>query len=176
MAADPRYPVGKFDPPKSAHAPATRAQLIDALAGQPAAMRAAVTGLSAAQLETPYREGGWTVRQVAHHVPDSHMNAYVRMKLAITEENPTVKPYDEAKWAALPDARTMPVEVSLTLLDVLHQRWVAMLRAMSAEQFARTYAHPEYGTVSMDWVLSQYAWHGRHHTAQITTLRTQRGW
>jgi len=176
MAVDPRYPVGKYDPPKGTLSPAQRAQLIDTIAGQPAALRAAAAGLSAAQLDTPYREGGWTVRQVVHHVPDSHMNAYVRMKLAITEENPPVKPYDEALWAELPDARTMAPEVSLTLLDVLHQRWVAMLRAMTPEQFARTYAHPEYGTVSMDWVLAQYAWHGRHHTAQITTLRAQRGW
>ena len=176
MVADPRYPVGKFEPPKGALTPAQRAQMIDTIAAQPAALRAAVAGFSAAQLDTPYREGGWTVRQVVHHVADSHMNAYVRMRLALTETNPTVKAYDEKTWAELPDARTMPPEVSLTLLDVMHQRWATMLRALTPEQFARTYAHPEYGTVSMDWVLAQYTWHGRHHTAQITTLRGQRGW
>ena len=176
MATDPRYPVGKFDPPKGALTPAERAQMINTVAAQPAKLRAAVAGFSAAQLDTPYRDGGWTVRQVVHHLPDSHMNAYVRMKLALTEDDPTVKPYDEAKWAALPDAHTMAPEVSLTLLDVLHQRWTTMLRAMTPEQFARKYQHPEYGHVTMDWVLAQYTWHGRHHTAQITTLREQKGW
>jgi uncharacterized damage-inducible protein DinB len=175
MTADPRYPIGKFQAPASL-TPAMRAQLVDSIAATPAALRAAVTGLSPAQLDTPYREGGWTVRQVAHHVVDSHMNAYVRFRLALTEENPPVKPYDEAKWAELPDARTMPPEVSLAILDGVHARWVALLRALTPPQWARTYAHPEYGTVNLDWVLAQYAWHGRHHTAQITTLRAQRGW
>jgi uncharacterized damage-inducible protein DinB len=175
MSPDPRYPIGKFEAPASI-TPAQRTQLIDAIAAAPAAMRAAVTGLKPAQLDTPYREGGWTVRQVAHHVADSHMNAYVRIRLALTEENPTVKTYDEAKWAELPDARTLPPEVSLALLEVLHERWVTLLRSFTAAQWARTYAHPEYGKVNMEWVLAQYAWHGRHHTAQITTLRAQRGW
>ena len=175
MSPDPRYPIGKFEAPKSL-TPAQRTQLIDAIAATPAALRAAVAGLEPAQLDTPYREGGWKVRQVVHHVADSHMNAYVRIRLALTEDNPTVKPYDEAKWAELPDARTLPPEVSLVLLERLHERWVALLRSLTAAQWARTYAHPEYGTVSMEWVLAQYAWHGRHHTAQVTTLRAQRGW
>ena len=175
MAADPRYPVGKFEAPAS-YTPALRSQLIDTLAAQPAQLRTALHGLSPAQLDTPYRDGGWTVRQVAHHVPDSHANAYVRMRLALTEDTPSVKPYDEAKWAELPDARTMPPEVSLALLDALHARWVVLLRALTPEQFARRYVHPEYGTVPMEWVLAQYAWHGRHHIAQITTLRAAKGW
>ena len=175
MAIDPRYPVGKFQAPAS-YTPALRTQLIETIAATPAALRAAVTGLTPAQLDTPYREGGWTVRQVTHHVPDSHMNAYVRMRFALTEDTPGVKPYDEAKWAELPDARSMVPEVSLALLDALHARWVNLLQAMTVEQFARRYVHPEFGTVTMDWVLAQYAWHGRHHTAQITTLRAAKGW
>ena len=175
MSLDPRYPIGKFEAPKS-YTSELRAKLINDIAALPIAMRAAVSGLSDTQLETPYRDGGWTVRQVAHHVPDSHVNAYVRMKLALTETDPTVKPYDEARWAELPDARTLPVEVSLTLLDSLHHRWTTMLRAMSEEQWQRHYVHPEYGKVTMEWVLAQYAWHGRHHTAQITTLRAQKQW
>jgi uncharacterized damage-inducible protein DinB len=175
MTTDPRYPIGKFQAP-AAHTPESRAKMIAEIAAAPAALRAALSGLSPSQVETPYREGGWTVRQVAHHVPDSHLNAYVRIRLALTEENPTVKPYDEAKWAELPDVKTVPVEVSLSLLESLHTRWVALLKSMTPAQWARTYNHPEYGKVTMEWVLSQYAWHGKHHVAQITTLRGSKGW
>ena len=175
MTTDPRYPIGKFEAPKT-YTPELRAKLIAEIAAAPAALRAAVARLKPAQLDTPYRDGGWTVRQVAHHLPDSHMNAYVRMRLALTENNPTVKTYDEAKWAELPDAKTMPVEPSLAILQAVHERWTTLLRAMTPEQWARTYTHPEYGQVTMEWVLAQYSWHGRHHTTQITALRERRGW
>ena len=172
---DPRYPVGKYDPPQNV-TPAIRQQAIDAIAETPAKMRAAVKGLNDAQLDTPYREGGWTVRQVAHHVPDSHMNAYVRFKLALTEEEPTIKPYAEDRWAELADGKSAPVEVSLALLDSLHDRWVRMLRSVKTEEFARTFRHPEHGVRTLDWMLFLYEWHGRHHTAHITELRKQKGW
>lgn len=133
-------------------------------------------GLRDAQLDTPYREGGWTVRQVAHHVPDSHMNAYVRFRLALTEERPTIKTYEEARWAELADAKTAPVEVSLALLEPLHERWVRLLRSLSAGDLARTFTHPEHGVRTLEWMLFLYAWHGRHHTAHITELRKQKGW
>lgn len=171
---DPRYPIGRFE------APATltgreRTALIDAVAAMPGAMERAVGGLSQPQLDTPYREGGWTVRQVVHHVPDSHLNAYVRFKLALTEAEPTIKPYDEALWAELPDARG-EIATSLALLAALHARWVALLRALGDVEFARTYLHPELGTVSLERALALYAWHGRHHVAHITSLRERRGW
>ena len=175
MTTDPRYPIGKFDAPAQIP-PAMRAQLIDLIAAAPAALRGAVAGLTPAQLDTPYRDGGWTVRQVVHHVADSHANAYVRARLALTEENPTVKTYDEKTWAELIDARTLPPDASLALVDALHQRWSILLRALTPAQWARTYTHPEYGKVTLDWVLAQYAWHGRHHTAQIAALRAQRAW
>jgi hypothetical protein len=135
-----------------------------------------VYGLSPEQLETPYRPGGWTVRQVVHHLADSHMNSYIRMKLAVTEERPTVKPYDEKRWADLEDARTAPVELSLTLLDSLHMRWVSWLRSLAPADFARTFRHPESGILSLDTALHYYEWHGRHHTAHITSLRQRMGW
>jgi len=176
MAPDPRYPIGKFQPPAGALTPAQRTELIDAIAGCPAAMRAAVRGLSPAQLDTPYRDGGWTVRQVVHHVPDSHLNAYVRIRLALTEDGPTIKPYAEAKWAELPDARTAPPEPSLALLDALHERWTMLLRAMTPEQWGRAYEHPEIGHQPLDRVLAMYGWHSKHHVAQIAALRAARGW
>lgn len=172
---DPRYPIGNYVPPQDV-TPALRRQAIDAIAETPPKLRAAIKGLSDAQLDTPYRQGGWTVRQVAHHVPDSHLNAYVRFRLALTEEQPTIKPYDEARWAELTDAKSAPVEVSLALLEPLHDRWVRLLRSMSATDFARTFTHPEHGLRTLDWMLFLYAWHGRHHTAHITELRKQRGW
>ena len=175
MAGDPRYPIGKFEAP-TAYTPESRAALIAQIAAAPGALRLAVAGLTVAQLDTPYREGGWTVRQVAHHVPDSHANAYVRVRLALTEDEPLVKTYNEAKWAELIDARTLPAEVSLALLDALHLRWVVLWNSLSDAQWKRAYRHPEYGTVSLEWVLSQYAWHGRHHVAQIAALRAARGW
>lgn len=132
--------------------------------------------MSKEQLDTPYREGGWTVRQVVHHVPDSHMNAYVRFKLALTENEPMVKPYDEAAWAELPDGADTPVEVSLAMLDALHQRWVPVLESIDEEGWKRAFRHPVIGVVKLDANLALYAWHGKHHTAHITSLRERNGW
>jgi len=170
-----RYPIGKFRA-DSEVTDAKRRQWIEEIAATPAALRAAVAGLSDTRLDTPYRPGGWTVRQVAHHLPDSHLNAYVRFKLALTEAEPTVKTYDEAAWAELADGRTAPVELSLALLDSLHRRWVLVLRSLSPGDFARTFRHPEWGTVTLDWYLQQYAWHGRHHVAHVASLRERMGW
>ena len=175
MPSDPRYPIGKFEEPKS-YTPEVRAKLINEIASLPVAMRGAVLGLSDAQLDTPYRDGGWTVRQVVHHVADSHMNANIRMRLALTAELPTVPSYDESKWAELVDARSLPVEVSLSLLDALHHRWTTLMRALTDDQLHRQYNHSENGKTPLQWVLAQYAWHGRHHTAQITALRAAKRW
>jgi hypothetical protein len=173
---DLRYPVGRFTRPASL-SPAERKEAIDAIAATPAAMRAAVKGLTDAQLDTPYRPDGWTVRQVVHHVPDSHMNAYIRCKLALTEDVPTIKPYDEAKWAELDDGTSKLVEQSLTLLETLHARWVFLLRRLQPSDFARTYNHPEYDTpMSLDAAVAMYAWHGKHHVAHITSLRARKKW
>jgi hypothetical protein len=173
--SDPRFPIGKFhfDGPPDAQ---QREKLIGAIEQTPAALRAAVQGLSAQQLSTPYREGGWTVRQVVHHVPESHMNAYIRFKLALTEDEPTVKPYMEDRWAQLPDVESTPPEVSLALMDSLHDRFVRMLRAIKPEEWKRTFRHPELGVVSLERNLALYAWHGKHHVAHITELRKRMGW
>lgn len=173
--SDLAYPIGPFHRPDSLNDVQRRAA-IDSIAAAPGRFRAAVAGLGQPQLDTPYRPGGWTVRQVIHHVPDSHMNAMTRFKLALTEEHPTIKPYDEAAWATLEDARSTPVETSLMLLDALHDRWVRVLRAMKASDFARTLHHPESGSLSLDQMLALYDWHGRHHTAHVTTLRDRNGW
>ena len=171
-----RYPIGPFSHPDSLTLH-ERQEAIEAIATLPALLRAAAQGLTDAQLDTPYREEGWTVRQVVHHVADSHMNAYIRLKLALTEETPTIKPYEEARWAELVDARTLPVECSLILLDALHTRWVALLRAMDEAAFARTFYHPEsQRTFPLNISTALYAWHGKHHTAHITTLRSRMGW
>lgn len=172
---DLRYPVGRFQRPESLDE-AERRRAIDAVAAAPAQLRAAVAGLTDVQLDTPYRPDGWTVRQVVHHVPDSHMNAYVRFKLALTEDEPTIKPYDEARWAELADTRETPVESSLALLDRLHDRWVRLLRSMSADDFARRLRHPEMGVQRLDQVLALYDWHGRHHVGHVTSLRERMGW
>ena len=174
-ALDPRFPIGKYVPNPNPDAQ-TLATWIDDIARAPETLRAAVRGLDDAQLDTPYRAGGWTVRQVAHHVPDSHLNAYVRFKLALTEDQPQIKPYDESLWAELPDARAGSIEPSLALLEHLHERWVRLLRAMTPADFAREYRHPESGLQSLARVAGLYAWHGKHHPAQITTLRTAKGW
>ena len=175
MPEDLRYPIGKFQfDPKAT--PALRRDCIAQIREAPAAMRAAVRGLSAAQLDTPYRPDGWTVRQLVHHVPDSHLNAYCRFKLALTEDNPQIKPYDEAAWATLEDTRRTPVETSLALLDSLHQRWVALLESMADQDFSRRLRHPEAGEMPVDRLLQLYAWHGRHHVAHITSLRQREGW
>ena len=172
---DPRYPIGRFEQPLEA-TPGLRRQAIDVIAEAPDRLRAAVKGLSPVQLDTPYRDGGWTVRQVVHHLPDSHLNAYVRLRLALTEEQPTIRPYQENLWAELPDAKSRPIEVSLTLLEALHDRWVRLWRSLSAEQFGRVFVHPDHGPRTVDWLVFLYAWHGRHHTAQITELRRQKTW
>jgi DinB superfamily len=174
-AADLRYPIGRFRRPDSL-GEAERRRAIDAVAGTPAKLRAAVRGLSDPQLDTPYRPDGWTVRQLVHHVPDSHMNAYVRFKLALTEDEPTIKPYDEARWAELADSREVPVEASLVLLERLHERWVTLLRSMSDQDFARRLRHPEMGVQRLDQVLALYEWHGAHHVAHVTSLRERMGW
>ena len=171
---DERYPLGRWTVPDAA--PETRRQLIAQIAAAPAALRAAVAGLDDGQLDTPYRDGGWTVRQVAHHVADSHMNAYVRFKKALTEDAPPITAYDEARWAELPDAR-LPVAPSLALLEALHVRWVEVLRALTPEALeTRGYRHPEMGFVPLRTALGIYAWHGRHHVAHVTGLRARRGW
>ena len=172
---DPRYPIGKMEMPSEVTA-ARRLRAIDEIASTPAKMRAAVKGLSESQLDTPYREGGWSVRQVVHHVPDSHLNAYVRVKLALTENMPTIKPYDEAAWANLADSRSTPIEVSLTLLETVHNRWDRVMRSMKQEDFLRKLIHPEHGERNVDWLLFVYEWHGKHHVAHITELRKHKGW
>jgi uncharacterized damage-inducible protein DinB len=173
--SDPRYPIGKFtyDAPPTAE---ERRRMIEEMERMPAALRAAVRGLSPQQVETPYREGGWTVRQVVHHVPESHMNAYIRFKLALTEEQPTIKPYAEDLWAKLPDVESTPLEVSLTLLESLHGRFVHVLRSMQPEDWKRSFEHPQLGPMPLEKNLALYSWHGRHHLAHITELRKRMGW
>ncbi len=173
--SDLRYPIGRFQWPESITAD-ERAQYIDKIAATPAMLREAVAGLTPEQLDTPYREGGWTVRQLAHHIPDSHLNSYVRFKLALTEDEPTIKPYDEAAWALLGDSATTPVETSLCLLECLHERWVNLMRGISEADWARTFRHPERGTVSLDRNAALYAWHGDHHVEHIRALRRRSGW
>lgn len=172
---DPSYPIGKFSFPQSVTAQ-QRETWINEIAAAPGKLRAAIQGLSAAQLETPYRDGGWTVRQVVHHVPDSHMNAYVRFKLTLTEDQPAVKPYNQSAWAELPDTADTPLETSLAMLDALHDRWVRLLRRIQGEQWQRTFRHPEIGLVKLEANVALYAWHGKHHTAHITALRERMGW
>jgi hypothetical protein len=171
---DLRYPVGpfQFEGPNSAQ---QRKALIDEIAELPSTLKQAVNGLSPDQLETPYRPDGWNPRQVAHHVADSHMNAFSRFKLALTEDKPVIKPYDEAEWANLADSRG-PIDVSVALLDALHSRWVLLLQSLKDADFDRAYIHPEMGSVSLDKGLTLYAWHGRHHVAHITKLRERKGW
>jgi len=173
--SDPRYPVGKF----SYEGPLSQEQktkFLDEIEQTPARLKAAVQGLSQQQLDTPYREGGWTVRQVVHHVPDSHMNSYMRFKLALTEEEPTIRTYMEDRWAELPEARTAPIELSLGLLENLHQRWMLMLRAIPDADWKRTFRHPELGVMTLERTLALYAWHGRHHVAHVTELKKAKGW
>jgi uncharacterized damage-inducible protein DinB len=177
MATDLRFPIGKFQRPT---APLTDGQLrdcIEVIAATPARLSDAVQGLKAEQLDTRYRPDGWTVRQVVHHVPDSHMNAYTRFKLALTEELPLIKPYDEAKWAELGDVRTALIEPSLALLENLHKRWVLLLRTLGPAEWSRKFRHPEWDKpMSLDDTLALYAWHGKHHVAHITSLREREGW
>ena len=198
---DERYPIGKFMPPGDI-TPGQREIWINEIAALPENFRAALDGLNDDQLDTPYREGGWTLRQVAHHLPDSHLNAFIRFKWALTEDLPTIKAYDESLWADLPDVENTPVETSLHLLEALHQRWVALLKNLSDADYKRAFIHPEFlpdpmqlsSKASTDWlsksesgdtppyifllekVLGLYAWHGKHHTAHITALRDRLGW
>ncbi len=173
--SDPRYPIGKFAytaPPT----PEQKQQYISDIENAPARLRAAVSGLSDKQLDTPYRDGGWTLRQVIHHVADSHMNAYIRFKLALTEDTPTIKPYEESIWAELPEAKNAPVEVSLPLLDSLHRRWTLMLKSFGDAEWKRTFLHPAMGPMTLEKTLAMYSWHSRHHAAHITSLREKMGW
>src|ERR1700688_2737113 len=172
---DLRYPIGKYEV-KTSPTPGELADAIAQIGETPKRMCEAVGGLSGGQLDTPYRPGGWTVRQLTHHVPDSHMNAYVRLKLALTENEPTIKPYEEGLWADLPDSRETPVEVSLALLEFLHLRWDILLRSLQPADFARRLLHPALGTMTVDNLVHHYAWHGRHHVAHIASLRQREGW
>jgi len=172
---DLSYPIGKFERPQNVTSE-MRAGFIENIAAAPARFRAAVQGWNDRQLDTAYRPGGWTVRQVIHHVADSHINSYCRFRLALTEQNPSVKGYDEKVWAELPDAKSLPVDVSLALLDNLHARWVVLLRSLSDDDFARTFHHSELGSVRLDTNLALYSWHCRHHEAHITRLRERMGW
>ena len=172
---DLRYPVGRFTFGKEPTSEEV-GRLIDDIAAAPAQLRAAVEGLTEEQLNTPYRPGGWTVRQVVHHVPDSHLNSYVRFRLALTEQEPTIKPYNESQWAELTDARSAPIDLSLDLLEALHDRWVVLLRSLSPSDLKRKFIHPEIGDVTLDKNIALYSWHGRHHVAHITSLRERMGW
>ena len=175
LEVDPKYPVGKFQRPESV-TPHDRMKAIAAIAALPAMLSTAVKGLDRDQLDTPYREGGWTVRQLVHHIADSHMNAYIRVRFALTEDWPTIKPYDEAAWAALHDAATAPVEWSLELVESLHARWVMLLQSLNESQWLRGYHHPEDGLVTVELAALIYAWHSRHHVAHITHLRAKENW
>jgi hypothetical protein len=171
-----RYPLGQFAY-RDLQTAAQRRGCIDRIDVLPSVIDRAIEGLSEAQLDTPYREGGWTARQVVHHLPDSHLNAYVRFRLALTEPTPTIRPYLERLWAELPDARTAPVEASLALLKGLHRRWVLLLRSLGPAEWELRYLHPEHGREwTLDEALAMYAWHGEHHAAHITRLRARMGW
>ena len=172
---DLRFPVGPFAPPSEFNH-AIRGELISQIDETPARLREAVHRLTAEQLQTPYRESGWTLAQVVHHLPDSHSNAYIRFRLALTESEPTIKPYDEAKWAELTDAASSDIESSILMLEGIHQRWVSLLRRLTPEQWAFAFNHPERGRVTLENTLALYAWHGRHHLAHITGLRERMGW
>jgi uncharacterized damage-inducible protein DinB len=171
---DLRYPIGPDVAPEHT-TPAERAERIIAIGALPADLRAAVGKLSDKQIDTPYRPGGWTVRQLVHHIADSHANGYIRLKLALTEENPTIKPYAEERWAELPDSK-LPIDLSLQMVDAVHARWATVLRSLKESDFARTYQHPERGSMTLDVALASYVWHGKHHVAHITELHRREGW
>lgn len=172
---DLRYPIGRLKRVPSLTGP-EREAAIEAIAALPIRLRAAVLGLTPEQLDTPYRPGGWTVKQLVHHIADSHMNSYIRFKWAMTEDNPTIKTYDETRWAELEDGRSTPAEVSLALIEALHDRWVRLLRSMKPEDFARPLTHPDHGPMSLDSLLNLYEWHGKHHIAHVTELRKRMHW
>lgn len=175
VATDPRYPVGKFQRPEKLTTEQREAYLA-VLAGLPAALRQSVAGMNDKQLDTPYRDGGWTVRQLVHHVADSHQQMVARMKLTLTEDCPPVKTYDEAAWAELADSRTLPIELSLSILDALHTRAVVVLRSLSEEQWKLCMDHPDWGRIRLDQLLALYEWHSRHHVAHVTELRKRMAW
>ncbi|MBM4194240.1 MAG: putative metal-dependent hydrolase [Gemmatimonadetes bacterium] len=174
-ATDPRFPVGKFAPP-AAYDDAFRAAAIATLVALPANLRTALSGLTDAQLATPYRDGGWTVRQVVHHLADSHVNSYIRLRFALTTERPTIMPYPEEVWAELPDAKNGPIDTSLNILDGLHARWTMLLKSLKPAEFGRVWVHPDHGERTVDWMTALYSWHSRHHTAHVTELRRAKGW
>jgi hypothetical protein len=174
MTVDLSYPVGRFDRTARWTMESRRAAIED-IAALPVKLRAAVAGLNDARLDTPYRPGGWTVRQLAHHVADSHMNGYIRLKLALTEDNPTIKPYEQDAWARLPDSR-LPIAPSLAILDAVHERWSVIWRSLRDADFAREFTHPEMGPLTLETHLHLYAWHSRHHTAHVASLRARQGW
>jgi uncharacterized damage-inducible protein DinB len=171
---DERYPIGTFQFDDDVKEIVIRGW-IEEIEQLPAILRSAVENLNDEQLDTPYRSGGWTIRQVVHHIADSHMNAYIRFKLALTENNPVIKPYEEGKWAELSDSK-LPVDISLTLLSTLHKRWVTLLRSLSHDDLNRTFIHPDSGEVSVGKNIGMYAWHGKHHLAHITSLCERKGW
>jgi hypothetical protein len=171
---DLRYPIGPFAP--GTPTAASRRNHLQSLGGAVSLLREAVKGLTPLQLDTPYRPGGWTPRQVVHHLPDSHMNGYIRFKMALTEEKPAIKTYEEARWAELEDSRLGAIEVSLKILDALHIRWGSLMRSLTPDDWKRVYIHPKNGKMTLDHALANYAWHGRHHTAHITSLRQRQGW
>ncbi|MCM3759569.1 putative metal-dependent hydrolase [Alkalihalobacillus oceani] len=171
---DERYPIGQFEYSGDPSSTVIKGW-IEEVERMPAALRTAIAGLDEEQLNTPYRVGGWTVRQVVHHLADSHINAYTRFKLALTEENPTILPYDQQKWAELADSQ-LPIDVSLQLIDALHERWVSLLRSLSPADLEKVFIHPEIGQVKLGWNIGNYAWHGKHHVAHITSLRVRKGW
>ena len=173
--ADARYPIGKFSFDGTL-TQEQKAKFLDDIEQTPARLEASVRGLSDKQLDTPYRERGWTVRQVVHHVPDSHLNSYMRFKLALTEDEPMIRPYMEDRWAELPEAKTAPIGLSLELLSSLHKRWMLMLRALQPADWKRTFRHPEIGLMTLEKNLALYAWHGKHHVAHVTGLRERMGW
>jgi hypothetical protein len=172
---DPRFPIGKFTYNGAPDA-AERDRQIREIEAAPALLRSTIAGLSPKQLDTPYRDGGWTVRQVIHHVPDSHVNAYIRFKMALTEDQPMIKTYEEARWAELSDNQAQPLDESLTMLDLLHKRWVLLMRSMSDSDWKRAYQHPELGAYPLEKCLGLYSWHGKHHAAHVTKLRERMGW
>ncbi|MFD2612946.1 YfiT family bacillithiol transferase [Paenibacillus gansuensis] len=172
---DLRYPIGTFES-KGPVSAAQRGEWLESISALPGLVRQAVEGLTEEQLDTPYRPEGWTVRQVVHHLADSHMNSFIRFKLALTEEEPVIKPYEEQLWAELPDAKQLPVDISLRLLDSLHNRWTTLLHSLGESEWQRTLRHPASGMHTLEHMLGMYAWHGRHHTAQITGLLERNGW
>jgi len=175
MATDLRYPIGEFQPVER-NTDAERSVFIEAIAEVPQRLAAALKGLTLAQLDTPYRPGGWTVRQLVHHIADSHMNAVMRFKLTLTENEPALKTYEESLWAELADAKTPPIEISLAIIENLHKRWALLLRSVKPPEWQRKFRHPDWGMGTLDFLLAQYAWHGRHHVAHITSLRERNGW